>query len=309
MRANLQHRSCRATAGRSVGRLQRSRVSVRPVANMALPSDFKDSYVDLAHQLADAAAQVTRKYFRTSFDVESKGDTSPVTIADRQAEIAMREMIERTFPEHGIFGEEHGLKFGSGAGSKYMWVLDPIDGTKSFITGKPLFGTLISLVYEGSPVLGIIDQPITKERWVGVVGRPTTLNGQQLRTRTCPDVKLAYLYATTPHMFSGDNEVAFNRLRDSVRIPMYGCDCYAYGLLAAGHCDLVVEADLKPYDYMALVPVVQGAGGVMSDWRGRPLVWQPSPGATDLKAGWPGEVCAAGDPQLHRRALELLDWK
>ncbi|KAG2437812.1 hypothetical protein HXX76_005432 [Chlamydomonas incerta] len=276
---------------------------------MALPADFKDSYVDLAHSLADAAAVVTRKYFRTTFDVECKSDASPVTIADKQAEVAMREIIERTVPEHGIFGEEHGLKWGSGAGSKYMWVLDPIDGTKSFITGKPLFGTLISLVYEGSPVLGIIDQPITKERWLGVVGRPTTLNGQQLRTRPCPDVGLAYLYATTPHMFSGENEVAFNRLRDSVRIPMYGCDCYAYGLLAAGHADLVVEADLKPYDYMALVPVVQGAGGVMSDWRGRPLVWQPTPGATDLKSGWPGEVCAAGDPNLHKKAIEILAWK
>ncbi|KAG2490552.1 hypothetical protein HYH03_010946 [Edaphochlamys debaryana] len=276
---------------------------------MSLPSDFKDSYVDLAHQLADAAAIVTRKYFRTQFDVESKMDASPVTIADKQAETAMREMLDRLVPEHGIFGEEHGLKWGSGAGSKYTWVLDPIDGTKSFITGKPLFGTLISLVYEGSPVLGIIDQPITKERWVGVAGRPTTLNGAPLRTRPCPDVKLAYLYATTPHMFSGENETAFNRLRDSVRIPMYGCDCYAYGLLAAGLADLVVEADLKPYDYMALVPVVQGAGGVMTDWRGRPLVWQPTPGATDLKAGWPGEVCAAGDPALHAKALALLDWK
>ncbi|GLI59265.1 hypothetical protein VaNZ11_001113 [Volvox africanus] len=309
MRTNLQFRGCRATAVPFVGRLQRPQVSFRQVARMALPSDFKDSYVHLAHQLADAAAQITRKYFRTLVDVESKGDTSPVTIADRQAEISMREKIEQTFPDHGIFGEEHGLKFGSGAASKYMWVLDPIDGTKSFITGKPLFGTLISLVYEGSPVLGIIDQPITKERWVGVVGQPTTLNGQTLRTRPCIDVKLAYLYATTPHMFSGDNEAAFNRLRDQVRIPMYGCDCYAYGLLAAGHCDLVVEADLKPYDYMALVPVVQGAGGVMTDWSGRPLVWQPSPGATDLKSGWPGEVCAAGDPALHLQALKILDWQ
>ncbi|PNW70525.1 hypothetical protein CHLRE_17g723550v5 [Chlamydomonas reinhardtii] len=295
--------ACRIRAQRS------SRAALRPVAAMALPADFKDSYVDLAHSLADAAAQVTRKYFRTSFDVECKSDDSPVTIADKQAEVAMREIIERTVPEHGIFGEEHGLKWGSGAGSKYMWVLDPIDGTKSFITGKPLFGTLISLVYEGSPILGIIDQPITKERWLGVVGRPTTLNGQPLRTRPCPDVKLAYLYATTPHMFSGESEVAFNRLRDSVRIPMYGCDCYAYGLLAAGHADLVVEADLKPYDYMALVPVVQGAGGVMSDWRGRPLVWQPTPGAVDLKSGWPGEVCAAGDPALHKKAIDILAWK
>lgn len=221
----------------------------------------------------------------------------------------MRGLIGQAFPEHGIFGEEHGLKWGSGPGSKYMWVLDPIDGTKSFITGKPLFGTLISLVYDGTPILGIIDQPIIKERWVGVVGRPTTLNGTELRTRPCPDVKLAYLYATTPHMFEGATETAFNRLRDSVRIPMYGCDCYAYGLLAAGQCDLVVEADLKPYDYMALVPVVQGAGGKMTDWSGRPLVWQPTPGAADVRSGWPGEVCAAGDPQLHAAALSILDWK
>ncbi|KAF5832076.1 hypothetical protein DUNSADRAFT_12189 [Dunaliella salina] len=137
--------------------------------------------------------------------------------------------------------------------------------------GKPLFGTLISLLYNGTPVLGIIDQPILKERWLGVAGMPSTLNGQPISTRPCQDISKAYLYATTPHMFEGASEAAFNRVRDAVRIPMYGCDCYAYGLLAAGHTDIVCEADLKPYDYMALVPIIKGAGGCITDWAGGAL--------------------------------------
>jgi len=275
-----------------------------------LPEDFRESYIELAHALADAAAVVTRKYFRAPFDVETKADASPVTIADRQAEEAMRELLSKHVADHGVFGEEAGIKFGS---SRYMWVLDPIDGTKSFITGKPLFGTLISLLHDGVPVLGIIDQPILKERWLGVAGRPTVLNGDPISTRTCAELSLAFLYATTPHMFEGASETAFNRVRDAVRIPMYGCDCYAYGLLASGLVDLVVEADLKPYDYMALVPIIAGAGGVVTDWAGRQLTWQPDPSAaSDPKAladGWPGEVVAAGDAVLHAKALQLLDWR
>ena len=295
-----------------------------------LPSDFNESYVDLAHQLADAAATVTRKYFRSPFDVETKADASPVTIAgesssvfasvsvdisscspaDKESETAMREILRRAVPHHACFGEEHGLDFGSGDG-QYMWVLDPIDGTKSFITGKPLFGTLISLLHDGVPILGIIDQPILKERWLGVAGRSSTLNGKEIKTRACKEMKLAYLYATTPHMFSGKTEASFNKVRDQVKIPMYGCDCYAYGLLSAGLCDLVIEADLKPYDYMALVPIIKGAGGEVTDWRGNELVWKPSRSAAskdmgELIGGWPGEVCAAGDPLLHKKAIELL---
>ncbi|KAI8475911.1 MAG: hypothetical protein J3K34DRAFT_382483 [Monoraphidium minutum] len=262
--------------------------------------------VELAHKLADAAARVTSRYFRATFDVDIKTDASPVTVADREAEAAMRSLIRSAFPEHGVFGEEHGLELGSGGGADWLWVLDPIDGTKSFITGKPLFGTLISLLHRGTPLLGVIDQPVLRERWLGVAGAPTTLNGAPIRARACPGVGSAYMYSTTPHMFSGDNEVAWSRLRDSVRIPLYGCDCYAYGLLAAGHTDLVAEADLKPYDYMALVPVVQGAGGVITDWAGRPLQWHPQSADAQVK---PGEVLAAGDARVHAEALRILDWR
>ncbi|KAI7844648.1 hypothetical protein COHA_001738 [Chlorella ohadii] len=246
--------------------------------------------VQLAHSLADAAAAVTSRYFRTPVPVDVKSDASPVTIADKEAEAAMRQLIAQQAPDHSIFGEEQGYLAGNGS-SEWLWVIDPIDGTKSFITGKPLFGTLIALLHRGTPVLGIIDQPITKERWLGVAGQCSTLNGQPIATRACPSVGDAYLYATTPHMFAGQTEAAFNRVRDAVRIPMYGCDCYAYGLLAAGYCDLVVEADLKPYDYMALVPIIEGAGG-----------------KGDVTA-CSGEVLAAGDAQAHQQALELLGWQ
>lgn len=266
------------------------------------------AFIKLAHDLADAAGKVTSQYFRSStLNVDSKSDASPVTIADRQAEDAMRHLLKATVPQHSVFGEEHGLELGSsnGTSDSWLWVLDPIDGTKSFITGKPLFGTLIALLHNGQPVLGVIDQPVTRERWVGVAGAPSTLNGRPIATRECGDIGNAYMYATTPHMFAGDTEQAFNRVRDRVRIPLYGCDCYAYGLLAAGHVDLVVEADLKPYDYMALVPIIQGAGGVVTDWSGAPLRWDDVSAGVKAAAG---EVLAAGDPTTHKQALELLQW-
>lgn len=269
--------------------------------------------ISVAHELAEAAAAVTAPYFRTAVPVDIKTDTSPVTIADRQAEIAMRAVINSRFPSHAIFGEEQGYtpgtsnKDNNNHSGEYMWVIDPIDGTKSFITGKPLFGTLIALLHNGRPVLGIIDQPILKERWLGVSGKPTTLNNNPISTRLCAEVSSAYMYATTPHMFTGASELAFNRLRDQVRIPLYGCDCYAYGLLAAGHCDLVAEADLKPYDYMALIPVIQGAGGVITDWKGKELCWSTEEAAQGEAP--PGEVLAAGDSTCHIKALELLAWK
>jgi inositol-phosphate phosphatase/L-galactose 1-phosphate phosphatase/histidinol-phosphatase len=273
-------------------------------------SPVTSEIISVAHELADAAAAVTTPYFRTSVPVDIKTDASPVTIADRQAEIAMRAVISSRFPSHAIFGEEQGYTPGASNNADngdYMWVIDPIDGTKSFITGKPLFGTLIALLHNGRPVLGIIDQPILKERWLGISGQPTTLNNTPISTRSCTEVGSAYMYATTPHMFSGESELAFNRLRDQVRIPLYGCDCYAYGLLAAGHCDLVAEADLKPYDYMALIPVIQGAGGIITDWKGKELCWSSQEAAQGVAP--PGEVLAAGDSTCHTKALELLAWK
>ncbi|XP_027164083.1 bifunctional phosphatase IMPL2, chloroplastic [Coffea eugenioides] len=262
-----------------------------------------DRFAAVANQLADAAGQVIRQYFRKSFEILDKEDLSPVTIADQAAEEAMVRIIQENFPSHAIYGEEKGWRCKEKV-ADYVWVLDPIDGTKSFITGKPLFGTLIALLYQGKPVLGIIDQPILRERWVGLNGRKTTLNGQDISTRGCAKLSQAYLYTTSPHLFNGDAEVAFARVRDKVKVPLYGCDCYAYALLAAGFVDLVIESGLKPYDFLSLIPVIEGAGGILTDWKGRELDWKAS---ADSHAG-SFNVVAAGDKQLHLQALDALRW-
>lgn len=262
-----------------------------------------DRFVGVGGMLADAAGEVIRKYFRKSFDILDKTDLSPVTIADQAAEESMVLIIEENFPSHAIFGEENGWKCKVDS-AEYVWVLDPIDGTKSFITGKPLFGTLIALLHHGKPILGIIDQPILRERWIGVVGRNTTFNGQEISTRNCAKLSQAYLYTTSPHLFSGDAEVAFARVRSKVKVPLYGCDCYAYALLASGFVDLVIESGLKPYDFFSLIPVIEGAGGIITDWRGHELHWEAS---SDSNA--PSfNVIAAGDKQLHQQALNSLEW-
>ncbi len=250
------------------------------------------SYVELAEKLVDASGDVIRPIFRGPIAVDRKADKSPVTVADREAERVMREMIETAYPGHGIIGEEFGTIRGE---ADYVWVLDPIDGTKSFITGKPLFGTLVALAYQGRPVLGIIDQPVLHERWIGAKGRPTTFNGTDARVRPCEAIGDAMLYATEPAMFKGDDEEAFGRLSRQVCYPLYGADCYAYGLLASGYTDLVVEASLGTYDYCALVPVVEGAGGVMTDWSGQALTISSD-----------GRVIAAGDARIQAAALALL---
>lgn len=248
--------------------------------------------VALAHRLADAARPIAARYFRTPVVVDDKSDQSPVTIADREAETAMRELLERHAPQHGVFGEEHGAVR---TDAEFVWVLDPIDGTKAFITGLPVFGTLVALLHKGKPVLGIIDQPILHERWLGVAGQPSTLNDKPITTRACSRLANAYMYSTAPGMFADGYAKSHAKLTESVKLFRWGGDCYAYGLLAAGHVDLVVEASLKLYDFAALVPVVTGAGGLITDWRGREL---------DMHAD--GSVVAAGDPVLHRAAIEAL---
>jgi inositol-phosphate phosphatase / L-galactose 1-phosphate phosphatase / histidinol-phosphatase len=188
-----------------------------------------------------------------------------------------------------------------------MWVLDPIDGTKAFITGKPSWGTLVALLHNGTPILGIIDQPVTRERWIGVAGRQTLLNGEPVKAHACSDLAQAYMYSTTPLMFSGATESAHARLRGRVLSPQYGADCYAYGLLAAGFVDLVAEADLKPWDYLAMVPIVEGAGGVITDWNDKKLRWHAADNGESITA-WAGEVLAAGDRRAHAEALKALDF-
>jgi len=253
-----------------------------------VPSDL----VALAHRLADAARPIAARYFRTGVTVDDKSDLSPVTIADREAETAMRELLDRHVPDHGVFGEEHGAVR---TDAEYVWVLDPIDGTKAFITGLPLFGTLIGLFHRGKPVLGIIDQPILRERWLGVQGERSTLNGKPISVRACASLANAYMYSTAPGMFPAGYAKPHQTLTEKVKLFRWGGDCYAYGLLAAGHVDLVVEASLQLYDYAALIPVITGAGGTITDWKGNAL---------DMRSE--GSVVAAGDPALHRAALDIL---
>ena len=247
----------------------------------------------LAEALADAAGAVIRGYFRRKIAVDDKSDLTPVTAADREAEAAMRRLIEARFPRDGILGEEQG---GVRAEAEHLWVLDPIDGTKSFISGIPLFGTLIALVHRGRPVLGVIDQPILGERWLGAAGRATTLNGAPVHARVCPSLDKATLFSTAPElMFAGADAEGFARLRRAVKLARAGADCYAYAQLASGFVDLVVESGLKPYDYCALVPVIEGAGGVITDWRGNAL-----------GLGSDGRVIACGDPALAAAARATL---
>ena len=249
-------------------------------------------FVDFALRLADAAGAVVRKYYRAPLSVESKADASPVTVADREAEEALRALIRRAYPEHGIDGEEFP---GERLDAEFVWRLDPIDGTKSFVIGRPLFGTLIALTRAGRPVLGVIDQCILGERWLGVAGERSTWNGQPIRVRACPALGQAVLSLTSPQMFSAAERAAVARLESAVRFPVYGGDCYGYGLLAMGRVDLIVEADLDVHDFMALVPVIEGAGGLVTDWQGAALT-----PASD------GRIVAAGDPRVHEHALKLL---
>ena len=248
--------------------------------------------VALANRLADAARPIAARYFRTPVTVDDKSDLSPVTIADREAETAMRTLLAKHVPDHGVFGEEHGAER---TDAEYVWVLDPIDGTKAFITGLPIFGTLIALLHRGVPVLGIIDQPISKERWLGAAGRSSTLNGRPIKVRACAALDKAYMYSTAPLMFPGPIAKRHEALAEKVKLFRWGGDCYAYGLLAAGHVDLVVENSLKLYDFAALVPVIKGAGGLITDWRGKEL---------DMRSD--GSVLAAGDPAVHRAAAAVL---
>jgi len=217
----------------------------------------------------DAAGQVIRPFFRGSVAADLKSDQSPVTIADRNAELAMRAVLNQLCPECGILGEEFGLERPE---AQLRWVLDPIDGTRAFITGRPTFGTLVALLDGDEPLVGIIDQPVTLERWIGAAGRPTSFSGLiggRVGTRACPSLSLAELSCTSPEML-GDDAPRWQKVAAQVRRTYWGGDCYAYGLLALGQIDVIVECDLKPWDWAALLPVIHGAGGLVTDWQGNP---------------------------------------
>lgn len=245
-------------------------------------------FIELAGHLADEAGKIIHPYFRAEIAVESKSDDSPVTIADRSVEERLRAIIEERRPEDGIIGEEFGIKESK---NQYDWVLDPIDGTKSFIIGRPTFGTLIALCENGVPILGIIDQPIAKERWVGAKDMPTTFNGTKINTRACADLKNARLASTSPDQLI----YQWKNLRDKSDMFVWGGDCYSYGLLAKGGLDAVIETQLGTYDYAALPPIVEGAGGWMGDWDGN-----------TLNINSDGRTIAVGDAALKSQLLDIL---
>ncbi|KGD99081.1 histidinol phosphate phosphatase [Achromobacter sp. RTa] len=250
------------------------------------------AYSAFAQALADQVRPLSRKWFRHALSIDTKADDSPVTQADREVEAALREAISREYPDHGIFGEEFGA---SHAEAELVWSLDPIDGTRAFISGNPLWGTLLALLHRGKPVLGLIDVPMLDERWVGTAGGRASLNGAACRASGCTELRQAILYATSPDIFAGAELAAFDALAQAARMRRFGGDCYSYGLLASGHVDLVVEAGLQPYDYLSLMPVIEGAGGVITDWSGQPLGLESQ-----------GRVVAAATPQLHRQAMRVL---
>jgi len=252
-----------------------------------------DEFITLANQLADSARNIVLPNYRQRIAVENKPDQTPVTAVDRAVETELRRLIGLAYPDHGVIGEEAG---DYQPDAEYVWIIDPIDGTKAFLCGIPVFGTLIALTHRGTPILGVIDQPVNRERWFGVQGQPTTLNGTQVTSRTCPDLSLATLCATAPEMFAGQDADRFQRITGAVKMTRYGTDCYAYGLLACGFIDLVVEADLSPYDYLAHVPIVEGSGGIITDWTGQALTMHSHA----------SRVVAAGDKTLHGKVLGML---
>jgi myo-inositol-1(or 4)-monophosphatase len=247
-------------------------------------------------ELASVSGETIRPFFRTALGVENKsagGGFDPVTAADRAAEAAMRALIKKTFPAHGVVGEEFGPERPD---AEYVWVLDPIDGTKSFICGMPAWGTLIALTRRGQPIYGMMHQPFTREHFVGD-GTAAHYRGpagdRALRARPCAALQDAVLLTTSPLLMREADRNLFQRVEGAVRLSRYGGDCYAYCMLAAGHIDLVIETELKPYDVLPLIPIIEGAGGVVTTWEnGRPHEG--------------GRVIAAGDRRLHRQALELL---
>jgi histidinol-phosphatase len=253
-------------------------------------------WLEAAEAAADVAGCVIRPFFRASLDASDKADASPVTIADRTAEQAMRAVLSERLPEHGILGEEFGLERPD---ARMRWVLDPVDGTRAFITGRPSFGVLVALLQDGAPVLGVIDQPVTGERWIGAAGAPTRFVSAALpgtpRTRACNSLADAELSCTSPDMLEPLYEPRWRALRARVKRASWGGDCYAYGLLALGQIDIIAECTMNPWDWAALVPVIEGAGGRVTDWQG-----------AALREDGDGTVLAVGDPALLQPAIEAL---
>lgn len=254
--------------------------------------------VKFANHLADISEKIAQKYYRSNNGELSKDDDSPVTKADREIEAIIREEIGRKFPDHGIIGEEYG---NHNIDADFVWILDPIDGTSSFIIGRPLFGTLIALTYKGKSVLGIMNQPILGERWVGISEQGSTFNGKKIQTRNCQNITDAVMCASSSFHFKGEDEAILKNIANITKYQklggiIYGGDCYSYASLASGFVDIVIDPGLQVYDYAALLPIIEEAGGIVTDWQGNDL---------ELKSDV--RLIACANQSLHEQALKILN--
>lgn len=238
-----------------------------------------------------AAATASLRHFRKPLPIEVKADYSPVTCADREAEAAMRREISARYPRHAVFGEEQGKQEGSGG----TWILDPIDGTKSFVSGHPLFGCLAGFQRAGQMLVSGMTIPVLDEHWRAVRGFGSWFGGQRCRTSSCVSLRHARLMVPSPDMFTTEEASCFDRVAREGRYIRFGGDCYSYGLLALGWADVVIESGLQPYDYLPLVPIIEEAGGTITDWSGKPA-------GSDAR----GAVVATANPELHREVLAVI---
>lgn len=254
--------------------------------------DFDKNFAGFFNQLGDAARAVALKYFRQVIPVDDKQDKSPVTQADREIEQILRDLIRKNFPSHGIIGEEFGK---DNEHAEFVWVIDPIDGTKSFATGRPLFGTIIGLMQGGVPKVGLIDQAYTSERWFGITDTMASHNGVPIKVAAPRTLANARLYTGSLAMFDDDHLDNYLKLCRTAKWTQYSCDCYAYGLLAMGWADLVVEQRLGLYDIAGVAPIITGAGGFIGDWHGQAI-----------DANFKGKAVASSSRSLAEEACKLL---
>ena len=252
-----------------------------------------DEFSDFSIHLADESEKIIKKYFRTSLDVDSKEDQSPVTIADKEVELKIREIIKTHYPEHGILGEEFNQ---TNIESEYIWVIDPIDGTRSFIAGHKDFGTLIALVYNNKPIVGIINCPMHNERWVGIINKETTMNNKVVKTSKTTVINESYFCTSGLYLEDDHFKKSCDKIINKSKYYRLGGDCYMYGMIASGLIEIVLEDTLKTHDYMALIPVIEGAGGVVTDKYGSPVTINSD-----------GSIVASANKSLHNQIINIIN--
>ena len=258
---------------------------------MSLDSQLEE-FTSFANLLADESAKISMQFFRKTFNSENKEDNTPVTIADKDSEKKIRELIVTTYPNHSIIGEEFE---DTKLDSEFTWVIDPIDGTQSFIAGHKDFGTLIALLHNKKPILGIINCPAHQERWIGLNNYPTTLNGTVVKTSNIEKVKDSYAFTSGLYFNNEKFKEGFDKIIEKSKYYRFGGDCYMYGMLSTGLIDIVIEDTLKVYDYMALIPVIEGAGGVVTDKNNKTITLDSD-----------GSLVASANAKLHKEVVEIL---